>query len=187
MKLVREGLQIGAWQWALVNRTPRSARRSIFGVLASGWPSRQPTQSFKSSTAIISTLYFCVLIFAWSANTSGDSSVQVNNVKNIKLIETARPIRCPPSFCVIVLELFDLPDTSASVSRLTVRFKFSAFHRVVVRKRDGVRNFESTDLTLTHSVVICDGITRRSKGRSLQPQQEFQIERNTPCSRCDCS
>ncbi len=36
MMLVREGLQMGAWQWALVNSTPRRASRSIFGVWVSG-------------------------------------------------------------------------------------------------------------------------------------------------------
>ena len=30
----REGLQAGAAQWALVNSTPRLAKRSIFGVKA---------------------------------------------------------------------------------------------------------------------------------------------------------
>src|SRR4051812_35690928 len=50
-RLDRDGLQSGAWQWALVNRVPRLARRSMFGVLACGWPPRQPTQSFWSSMA----------------------------------------------------------------------------------------------------------------------------------------
>ena len=52
----RDGLQTGAAQWALVNNKPRFASRSMFGVLASGWPSRQPTQSFMSSAMIIRTL-----------------------------------------------------------------------------------------------------------------------------------
>jgi len=56
--LVREGLQIGAWQWALVNSVPRFASASICGVRACGCPSRQPTQSFKSSMTINSTFGF---------------------------------------------------------------------------------------------------------------------------------
>ena len=30
--LVRDGLHSGLWQWALVNRVPRAASRSIWGV-----------------------------------------------------------------------------------------------------------------------------------------------------------
>src|SRR5690554_3663706 len=52
----REGPHKGAWQCAFENKTPRAANRSILGVLALGCPSRQPSQVFKSSTAIISTL-----------------------------------------------------------------------------------------------------------------------------------
>src|SRR4051812_2216472 len=49
--LEREGLQSGAWQCALAKSVPRLASRSMFGVFAWGWPPRQPTQSFRSSTA----------------------------------------------------------------------------------------------------------------------------------------
>src|SRR5690349_13274154 len=52
----REGLQSGAAQCAFVKSTPRLARRSIFGVRACGCPPRQPTQSFRSSIAMNSTL-----------------------------------------------------------------------------------------------------------------------------------
>lgn len=69
MKLVRDGRQIGAWQWALVNRTPRLASRSILGVDAWGCPRpvrcpacaeaslslRQPTQSLRSSMVMSRT------------------------------------------------------------------------------------------------------------------------------------
>ena len=55
-KLVRDGLHSGAWQWALVKSMPRRARRSMFGVKAWGWPSKQPIQSFRSSMAMKSTL-----------------------------------------------------------------------------------------------------------------------------------
>jgi len=37
---VRDGLQSGAWQCALRKMVPRAARRSIFGVFASGCPER---------------------------------------------------------------------------------------------------------------------------------------------------
>jgi len=40
MSAAREELHAGAAQWALVNRTPRFARRSRFGILVSGWPPR---------------------------------------------------------------------------------------------------------------------------------------------------
>ena len=53
---VRDGLQAGAGQWALVNRIPEAANRSRFGVLACGCPPRQPTQSLRSSMAMNSTL-----------------------------------------------------------------------------------------------------------------------------------
>ena len=36
MRLLRDGLQSGAWQWALVKSVPRAARRSMFGVFACG-------------------------------------------------------------------------------------------------------------------------------------------------------
>ena len=49
---VRDGLQAGASQWALVKRIPEAAKRSRFGVLAWGWPPRQPTQSLRSSIAM---------------------------------------------------------------------------------------------------------------------------------------
>src|SRR6056297_2091743 len=55
-RLARLGPQMGAWQWALVNSVPRDAKRSMFGVRASGCPPMQPTQSFRSSIAINSTL-----------------------------------------------------------------------------------------------------------------------------------
>ena len=35
-RLVREGLQRGDWQWALMNVVPRAASRSRCGVLAIG-------------------------------------------------------------------------------------------------------------------------------------------------------
>jgi hypothetical protein len=60
MRLVREGLHSGAWQWAFVNVVPRLARASICGVLASGCPLRCPIQSFWSSMAI-------KRMFGWSA------------------------------------------------------------------------------------------------------------------------
>ena len=54
--LAREGLHTGAWQWALLKRTPRAANRSILGVLAWGCPPRQPIQSLRSSMEISRTL-----------------------------------------------------------------------------------------------------------------------------------
>ena len=52
IRLERDGEQMGAWQCSLVNSVPCDASRSIFGVMVSGWPFMQPTQSFKSSIAI---------------------------------------------------------------------------------------------------------------------------------------
>src|SRR5688572_13615936 len=49
-KAVRDGLHTGAAQCAFRNSTPLRARRSIFGVRTPGYPPRQPTQSFMSST-----------------------------------------------------------------------------------------------------------------------------------------
>lgn len=51
MMAVREGLQTMDGLWALVNTMPRSASRSMWGVLAWECP-KGPTQSFKSSIAI---------------------------------------------------------------------------------------------------------------------------------------
>ena len=53
---MREGLQSGAEQWAWLKETPLLASRSIWGVFAFGWPSKCPTQSRKSSTAMNNTL-----------------------------------------------------------------------------------------------------------------------------------
>ena len=35
-RLLREGLQSGDWQWALLNSVPRAASRSMLGVRACG-------------------------------------------------------------------------------------------------------------------------------------------------------
>src|SRR5688572_9815280 len=51
-----EGQQSGEAQWVLAKTMPRLARRSMWGVLTCGCPFRNPTQSFKSSTAMNSTL-----------------------------------------------------------------------------------------------------------------------------------
>jgi len=48
----REGVQIGAWQYAFVKRVPRVNSQSIFGVCACGCLPRHPTQSFKLSIEI---------------------------------------------------------------------------------------------------------------------------------------
>ena len=58
MSAARDGLQTGAAQYALVNSIPFDASRSRFGVLTSGWPPRQPIQSFKSSIAMKRTFGF---------------------------------------------------------------------------------------------------------------------------------
>jgi len=54
--MARDGEQSGAAQWAFANAIPRFASRSMCGVLTCGCPPRNPTQSFKSSTAMKSTL-----------------------------------------------------------------------------------------------------------------------------------
>ena len=54
----REGLHAGAAQCALVNNTPRFASQSRCGVCTPLRPPMQLTQSFRSSTAIKSTLDF---------------------------------------------------------------------------------------------------------------------------------
>ncbi len=52
IKLVRDGLHKGAWQWALVKVVPFAAKRSMYGVFTCGCPLKGATQSFKSSMAI---------------------------------------------------------------------------------------------------------------------------------------
>ena len=52
MIAVRDGLQSGAAQWACSKSTPFLASPSMLGVFACGCPPRQPTQSFRSSTAM---------------------------------------------------------------------------------------------------------------------------------------
>ena len=59
MTATREGLQEGAAQWALVNKVPRAAKRSRFGVWTPLRPPMQLTQSFRSSTAMNNTLGGC--------------------------------------------------------------------------------------------------------------------------------
>src|SRR6185295_10671186 len=49
-------LHSGACVCALVNKVPRAAMESRFGVLAWGCPPRQPIQSFRSSMAIMRML-----------------------------------------------------------------------------------------------------------------------------------
>src|SRR6056297_2392844 len=56
MSDARDGPQSGAWQWALANKTPSAASRSMLGVMALGCPFIHPSQSFKSSMQIIKTL-----------------------------------------------------------------------------------------------------------------------------------
>src|SRR5437868_2774013 len=58
IKEARDGLHTGAAQYALVNSMPLAASRSMFGVLTSGCPPRQPIQSFRSSTAMKRTFGF---------------------------------------------------------------------------------------------------------------------------------
>ena len=57
-RLARDGLHNGDWQCALAKSVPRLARPSMFGVLACGWPPRQPIQSFWSSMAMNKTFGF---------------------------------------------------------------------------------------------------------------------------------
>ena len=54
-RLLRDGLQVGALQWALENETPRAAKPSMFGVLLCGCPPSTPTQSLRSSRTINTT------------------------------------------------------------------------------------------------------------------------------------
>ena len=63
MIATREGLHEGAAQWALVNKVPRAAKRSRLGVWTPFLPPMQLTQSFRSSTAMKSTLERCSLAF----------------------------------------------------------------------------------------------------------------------------
>jgi hypothetical protein len=51
----REGAQNTPAVWALVKLTPRSASRSMFGVMAEGVVPWDPIQSFMSSTAMNKT------------------------------------------------------------------------------------------------------------------------------------
>src|SRR5687768_17338466 len=57
-KLARDGLHSGDWQCALVNSVPRAASASILGVFVCGCVFIQPTQSFRSSIEMNSTLGF---------------------------------------------------------------------------------------------------------------------------------
>ena len=52
----RDAVQTACEQWAFVNRTPCLNSRSRCGVFACGCPSSAPSQSFKSSMAMNSTL-----------------------------------------------------------------------------------------------------------------------------------
>jgi hypothetical protein len=52
MMAARDGAHFGEGQWALENKTPRLAKRSILGVCTlPSYPPKHPTQSFMSSTA----------------------------------------------------------------------------------------------------------------------------------------
>jgi len=71
MIAVRDGLQDGEGQWALLNKTPLAAKRSMFGVFACGCPPKQPIQSFRSSIEINK-------MFGWTDSTdSGFATVSV--------------------------------------------------------------------------------------------------------------
>ena len=77
------GIYLGAGeltvdQCAFVNNTPRLASASICGVLACGCPSRQPTQSFRSSIAMSRTLGFS------AANVEAAVSVPVNSARAVQ-------------------------------------------------------------------------------------------------------
>ena len=62
----REGLQSIDGTCAFEKTIPCAANRSMFGVIACGWPPKGPTQSFKSSIAINRTSG-CVGCWAWAA------------------------------------------------------------------------------------------------------------------------
>jgi len=84
IRLARDGLQAGAEQCALVKSTPFCARRSRLGVFTSGWPPRQPIQSFKSSIAIKRTFGLSFVDLAekparGSANAAAPAAVSLRN------------------------------------------------------------------------------------------------------------
>ena len=77
---VREGLQAGAGQWALVKSTPEAASRSRLGVRACGWPPRQPIQSFKSSMAMKRTLGLAIAAAFASETLRMQNNKQINHI-----------------------------------------------------------------------------------------------------------
>lgn len=99
IRLARDGLHAGAEQWALVKSTPLLARRSRFGVLTSGCPPRQPTQSFKSSIAIKST--FGLFLAEMAENTIFDkenvAAPAAVNFRNLRRLINF----CPLQFLVV--------------------------------------------------------------------------------------
>src|SRR5688572_25777058 len=69
IRLARDGLQSGDWQWAFVNSVPRFASASMCGVFTCGCPPMQPIQSFWSSMAMNNT-------FGRSAPAAGPAAVR---------------------------------------------------------------------------------------------------------------
>ena len=92
MMAVRDGLQAGAGQCALVNSIPLSASRSMLGVRAWGWPPRQPIQSFRSSTAMNRMLAGCSL---WAIDAQ-PNSVSANPHTTLITRCCFRPTRFSP-------------------------------------------------------------------------------------------
>src|SRR5688500_19327237 len=90
MRLVRDGLHIGAWQWALVKVTPRAARRSRFGVFACGCPPSGPTQSFRSSTAMKRTLGWSAAATATGGEARNRSARAAKTIAMLRLGVTTR-------------------------------------------------------------------------------------------------
>lgn len=88
MTLTREGEQTGTSQWAFVKLQPRFASSFICGVDARKLPSRNPTQSFKSSMAMNSTL-------SWFSDSALLASVANDPVNSVAMM--AIPIHLFPA------------------------------------------------------------------------------------------
>ena len=105
---VRDGLQTGAWQWALVNKVPLAANLSRLGVLTCGWPPRQPIQSFRSSMARNRTLGF---VEALANEPRITKRVKIKDVFPIALSELA----------------FDVKGAEVEYLQATVTFAYSTY------------------------------------------------------------
>ena len=124
MIAVRDGLQSGAAQWACSKRTPLRASLSMFGVFACGWPPRQPTLSFISSTEMNRTLGLsAALSFKPAYNTKGRhhaaaSSTLPDAKSRLVVISNLFRVVFPKQLYDVRPLLFDLVEVNFHASRI---------------------------------------------------------------------